>query len=335
MTVARGGEGINAASEREREREQLMPIDPQIQALLEKGTGVPETHTLPVAEARAQYEARIALMAAPAAIAAVNERHIAGPGGPLRVRVYRPHGNGPFPLVVFFHGSGFVLCSLDTHDAMCRNLCAGAGCVVVSIDYRLAPEHKFPAAVDDCLVATRWAVQHAAELMADRDQVVVAGDSAGGNLAAVTALRLRDEGGPTLCGQLLIYPVTDYHTPGTRSYWDNAEGYGLTRDTMIWFWDHYLADSADAANPYASPLRAAEFARLPPALVVTAEFDPLRDEGEDYAARLRAAGVPVRLSRWDGMNHGFLFWVGLVDKAGAALAETCAWLREAFAYSAA
>ena len=153
----------------------------------------------------------------------------------------------------------------------------------------------------------------------------------GRRITAATALRLRDEGGPVLQGQLLIYPVTDYYTPGTPSYRANAEGYGLTRDTMIWFWNHYLADPAVAANPYASPLRAATVAGLPPTLVVTAEFDPLCDEGEDYAARLRAAGVPVRLSRWAGMNHGFFFWVGIVDKAGAAMAESCAWLREIFA----
>lgn len=308
-----------------------MPIDPQIQTLLDMGTGVPATNTLTVAAARAQYEARVALMAQPAEIAAVEERTVAGPDGPLRLRIYRPHGTGPFPLLVFFHGSGFVLCSLDTHDGMCRNLCAGAGCVVVSVDYRLAPEHKFPAPLDDCVFATRWAIQHAGELSADGGRVALAGDSAGGNLAAATALRVRDEGGPALLGQLLIYPVTDYYTAGTRSYRDNAEGYGLTRDTMIWFWDHYLADPADAANPYASPLRAANFAGLPPALVVTAEFDPLCDEGEDYAERLRAAGVPARTSRWDGMNHGFYFWVGIVDKAGAAMAESCAWLREIFA----
>ena len=190
-----------------------MPVDPQIQILLDKGTGVPATHTLSVPEARAQYEARVALMAPPAAVAKVDERRIAGPGGPLRLRVYRPLGTGPFPLLVFFHGSGFVLCSLDTHDGMCRNLCAGAGCVVVSVDYRLAPEHKFPAPLDDCVFATRWAIQHADELSADGGRVVLAGDSAGGNLAAATALRLRDEGGPVLQGQLLIYPVTDYHTP--------------------------------------------------------------------------------------------------------------------------
>jgi acetyl esterase len=214
---------------------------------------------------------------------------------------------------------------------MCRNLCASAGCVVASVDYRLAPEHKFPAGIEDCLQATRWAAAHAAELGADASRVAVAGDSAGANMAAVTAIRVRDEGGPTLCGQLLLYPVTDYHTPGTPSYTANAAGYGLTRDTMKWFWDHYLSDPSEGAHPHASPLRAPHLSGLPPALVITAEYDPLRDEGELYAEKLRAAGVPTTLIRYDGVNHGFMFWVGVVDKAGAAMNEACEWLRGGFA----
>ena len=308
-----------------------MPVDPQIQALLDRGAGVPATHTLPVDVARKQYEARIALMTTPAEVAAVREETIDGPGGDLRIRIYTPQGSRPFPLLVFFHGSGFVLCSLDTHDGMCRNLCAGAGCVVASVDYRLAPEHKFPAGIDDCLHAANWAAAHAAELGADPARIAIAGDSAGANMAAVTALRLRDEGGPALCGQLLLYPVTDYHTPGTPSYRDNAEGYGLTRATMEWFWGHYLSDSSEGAHPHASPLRAASLAGLPPALVITAEYDPLRDEGELYAQRLRREGVPTALSRYDGVNHGFMFWTGVVDKAGAAMHESCDWLRGVFA----
>ena len=229
--------------------------------------------------------------------------------------------------MVFFHGSGFVLCSLDTHDGMCRNLCAGGGCVVVSVDYRLAPEEKFPAATDDCLLATRWAAEHAAEIGADPARIVVAGDSAGGNLAAVTALRVRDEGGPELCGQLLLYPVTDYHTPGTPSYVENGDGYGLTRATMEWFWDHYLAEAADALHPHASPLRAPDLSGLPPAFVMTAEYDPLRDEAEVYGRRLDAAEI-VRVP---GMNHGFLFWVGVVDAAGPPMAQACAWVRRVLA----
>ena len=304
-----------------------MPVDPQIQALLDKGTGVPATQTLPVPEARAQYEARIPLMPKPAPVAAVREFAIAGPAEPLRIRLYTPDGQGPFPLLVFFHGSGFVLCSLDTHDGMCRNLAASGGCVVASVDYRLAPETKFPGPTEDCLVATRWCAEHAAELGADPARIIVGGDSAGGNLAAVTALRIRDEGGPALAGQLLLYPVTDFHTPGTPSYVENAEGYGLTRATMEWFWDHYLADPADARHPHAAPLRAPDLSRLPPALIQTAEYDPLRDEAEAYGDRLRAAGVPVQVTRYAGMNHGFLFWVGLVDAAAPAMAEAGAWLR--------
>ncbi len=307
-----------------------MPLDPQIQAILDLGAGVPAPNTLSVAEARVQYEGRIRLMAEPSAVGAVSERSIAGPGGDLRLRIYRPKGEGPFPLLAFFHGSGFVLCSLDTHDGMCRNLCAGARCVVVSVDYRLAPEHKYPAGLDDCVAATRWIAEHAAELEGDVERLAVCGDSAGGNLAAAAALRIRDEGGPRLAGQLLIYPVTDYYAPGTPSYVENAEGYGLTRDTMIWFWNHYLSEPSQAAEPYVSPLRARDLSRLPSALVVTAEYDPLRDEGEYYAEKLRAAGTPAIAARWDGMNHGFLFWVGRVDKAGAAMAESCRWLRRVF-----
>lgn len=308
-----------------------MPVDPQIAALLEAGRIAPQTHTLSVPDARTQYEARIAVMAPPAAVARVEERVMDGPGGPMRIRVYTPIGTGPFPLLVFLHGSGFVLCSLDTHDGICRNLCAGAGCVVASVDYRLAPEHPFPAATEDCLAATRWCAAHAAELGADPVRIVVGGDSAGGNLAAVTALRVRDEGGPKLSGQLLLYPVTDFHTPGWPSYAENAEGFGLGRQTMEWFWGHYLADPAHATHPHAAPIRATDLSGLPPALVTSAEYDPLRDEGEAYADALHAAGVTVAASRWMGMNHGFLFWAGRVDKATAAIAEAAEWLREAFA----
>ena len=307
-----------------------MPVDPQIQALLDRGTGVPATHTLPVAEARRLYEARIAVMAPPAKVAKVEQRSIDGPRGPIELRIYTPIGSGPFPLMVFFHGSGFVLCSLDTHDGMCRNLAAGIGCVVLSVDYRLAPEHKFPAGLDDCLTWTRWAAAHAAELSADPAWIMLAGDSAGGNMAAVTALRVRDEGGPALVGQMLLYPVTDYHTPGTPSYVENADGYGLTRDTMEWFWAHYLNDAAEAVHPYASPLRAPDLADLPAAYVMSAEYDPLRDEAERYGERLRAAGVPAEITRRSGMNHGFLFWVGVVGAADSAMAEACAWARRIF-----
>lgn len=308
-----------------------MPVDPEIQALLDKGTGVPATHTLPVVEARRLYEARISLMAPGPEMAEIAEREMPGPAGPLKLRVYRPPGEAPLPLVVFFHGSGFVLCSLDTHDGMCRHLAAGIGAMVVSVDYRLAPEHKFPAGPDDCLAATRWVAAHAAELGAETGRIMLAGDSAGANMAAVTALRVRDQGGPALAGQMLLYPVTDYYRPGTPSYAENAEGYGLTAATMKWFWDHYLNHPGEGLEPYAAPLRAPDLSGLPPAYVLSAEYDPLRDEAERYGERLSEAGVSTEITRRAGVNHGFMFWVGVVGKADEAMAEACAWGRRIFA----
>jgi acetyl esterase len=305
-----------------------MPIDPQIRTLLDLRAALPPFHTLPVPEARAQFSARNVPGMRADPVASVVNRDMQGPGGSLGLRIYTPNGTGPFPLMVYFHGSGFVVCSLDTHDLMCRNLCAGTGCVVVSVDYRLAPEHKFPAAVDDCLAATVWAQANASGVGADPSRVLVCGDSAGANLAAVTALRLRDEGGPALLAQLLIYPVTDHWTAGFPSMEENTEGYGLGKQGMIWFWNHYLADQAEAAHPHVSPLRAKDLSRLPPALVLTAEYDPLRDEGEAYAEKLKAAGVRVQMKRYGGMNHGFFNLAGLVNNADVAVDEACAWVKE-------
>ena len=308
-----------------------MPVDPQIQALLDLRAKLPPLHTLTVASARAQMAARDIPGLRKPEVASIVNRDMQGPAGSIPLRIYTPHGEGPFPLMVFFHGSGFVVCDLDTHDAMCRNLCDGTGCVVVSVDYRLAPEHKFPAAPDDCLAATLWAAANASALRGDAGKILVAGDSAGGNLAAVTALRARDEGGPVLIGQMLIYPVTDYHQPPTPSMTENAEGYGLTRQGMIWFWNHYVRSPGDGVHPHAAPARAATLGGLPPALVVTAQYDPLRDEGEAYAEALRKAGVAVEMTRWNGMNHGFFFFPGLVDKATEAMDAACAWTRRIIA----
>ena len=264
-------------------------------------------------------------------VASVRDTTIPGPAGPLTLRIYRGKGtdaDSALPCLLFLHGGGWVIGSLESHDRLCRRLANIGRICVVSVDYRLAPENKFPAAPDDCLAATRWAVDNAGALNGDTSRVIVAGDSAGGNLAAVTALRCRDEGGPALAAQLLIYPVTDYHTPGTPSYVENVEGYGLGRAGMEWFWDHYLADPSYASHPHASPLRANNLAGLPPAYVTTAEYDPLRDEGEYYGQALQAAGVPTRIKRWDGVNHGFFFFVGIVDKSDAAMDEACAWVNE-------
>jgi acetyl esterase len=264
-------------------------------------------------------------------VASVLDRSISGPDGSLSIRVYTPFGTGPFPVILYFHAGGWVAGNLDSHDPIARNLCAGAAAIVVAVDYRLAPENRFPAASDDCMCALNWLAQHAGEFGGDSTRIAVAGDSAGGNLAAVTALRVRDEGGPRLAGQLLVYPVMAHYTRGTHSYSENGEGYLLTREAMEFFWASYLEDSTNARHPYVAPLEAADLAHLPPAMVITAEFDPLRDEGEEYGRRLQQAGVSAVISRYDGMIHGFLGLTGIVDKADAALDEACNWLRRVFA----
>jgi acetyl esterase len=309
-----------------------MPLDPQAKAFLEQiaAMAAPPLHALPIADARALVRAMAGMSDAhDIPLAKVDDRAIPGPGGSIPVRVYTPEGHGARPLLVYFHGGGWVLGDLDTHDSVCRELAHGAGCVVTSVDYRLAPEHKFPAAADDCYAAIVWAAANAAALGADATRIAIGGDSAGGNLTCVTALQARDRGGPALCFQLPIYPVTN-HAFDTPSYRENATGYLLETDAMAWFWGHYLAADRDGEHPYASPLRAADFRGLPPAFVITAELDPLRDEGEAYAQRLREAGVPTELRRYDGMIHGFFGMSAIMDTAKSAVADASAALRRAF-----
>jgi acetyl esterase len=245
------------------------------------------------------------------------------------VRVYTPEGSPPFPIVVFFHGGGWVVGTLDTYDPLCRALAAVTPAVVVSVDYRLAPEHRWPAAVEDAYAATEWASRNAAALGGAQHRLAVAGDSAGGNLAAVVALGARDRGGPAIGFQLLVYPVLDA-AGDTASWREYADGYHLTADGMRWYWDHYLG-GADGAAPDASPLRAAFVGGLPPALVIGAEYDILRDEGEAYAARLAEAGVDASASRHAGVVHGFVRWRAVTGAAEDALQEAAAALRSALA----
>ncbi len=263
-------------------------------------------------------------------VAKVEDRTIPGLAGEIPVRIYTPEGSGPFPVLVFFHGGGWVICNLDTHDGSCRNLAKGAGCVVVSVDYRLAPEHKFPAAVEDCYAATKWVAEHAAEINGDPGRIAIGGDSAGGNLTAVVAQLARDQGGPRLVFQLMIYPATQFGAQ-TTSMKENSEGYFLTKADMDWFEGHYLNSKEDRLNPLASPMLAKDLSGLPPALIITAEYDPLRDEGEQYGQKLREAGVLVTISRYDGMIHGFFGMTGIIDKAHDAVAEASQALRKAFA----
>lgn len=308
-----------------------MPLHPRIARALKAAEKFAPYDTLPVDQARAQVKLAYPPREPPIPVQAVEDRAIPGPGEPIPIRIYWPEGTGPFPLLVFFHGSGFVLLDLDTHDDICRRLCCGAQCVVVSVDYRLAPEHKFPAGPDDCLAATRWVATHAREIGGDPARIAVAGDSAGGCLAAATALQLHDAGSPTLCGQLLFYPVTDYYAPPTRSYVELANGYGLTQSGMQWFWNHYLTGPSDADDPRAAPLRARSFERLPAACIFTAEFDVLRDEGEQYAKRLQEAGVATVVRCCEGMNHGFIRWVDEIEEVARAIDEACNWLSDRFA----
>jgi acetyl esterase len=311
-----------------------MPLHPQIRSLLDglAAMGGTPLDQLPVAVARRGFRPINAIMApSTAKIASVIDRRIEGPAGEIPLRLYTPPGRGPFPVLLYFHGGGFVIGDLDDYDGTCRELCDGAGCIVVSVGYRLAPEHRFPAATDDCLAATRWVGEHAAAFDGDPDRIAVGGDSAGGNLATVTALRIRDEGGPALCAQLLVYPVTDHVERETASMRDNADGYLLTRDTIRWFANHYLGPDGNPDDARVCPLRAVSLADLPPALVLTAEYDPLRDEGEAYAEALRAAGVATTLSRYDGAIHGFFMFYSVVTLGRAVMDESCSWLRQQFA----
>ncbi len=307
-----------------------MPLDPQAKAVMDQvaALGFPAVHTVSPQQARANGQARP--RAAGPEVARVEDRTIPGPDSQLSVRIYTPLGSGPFPALVWFHGGGWVVGDLESADATARHLTLGAGCVVVSVDYRLAPEAKFPGPAEDCYAATQWVAEHAAEIGVMGNNLAVGGDSSGGNLAAAVCLMVKDRGGPPVGMQLLVYPVTDRNFQ-TDSYVENAEGYNLTRDTMIWYWDQYLASDADGNNAYAAPQQAQDLRGLPPALVITAEYDPLRDEGEAYAHRLEAAGVPTTCTRYPGMIHGFFGMSAAVDKGKDAVAQASAALTAAFA----
>ena len=308
-----------------------MALDPQAQRVVDAMAALnlkPVEESTP-AEARESIRARTAALGPFEEVAAVAEHRVPVAGGEITVRLYSPGGPGPHPALVYYHGGGWVIGDLYTHDGLCRSLANAARCAVVSVDYRLAPESKYPVPVEDSYAALRWVVGNAARLGLDPRRVAVGGDSAGGNLATVIALVARERGGPALVHQVLIYPVTD-HDLDTPSYVENATGYVLTREGMRWFWSHYLVRAAQGREPHASPLRAPSLAGLPSAIVITAEHDPLRDEGEAYAARLRDAAVPVTLTRYAGMFHGFVRMTRILDKARTAVDEIGSSIQKAF-----
>ncbi len=300
-----------------------MPVDPQMQSVIERAakSTLPPFYRMSAAEARRVYKETRAGLAPPVPeVADVRALAASGPAGPIPLRVYRgldTASGAPLPVLVYFHGGGWTIGDLDTHDIICRTLANKAHCAVVAVDYRMGPEHKFPAAVDDCVAATRWVAEQGVALGVDAARIAVGGDSAGGNLAAVVAIILRDAGGPQLAFQALVYPATDQRMD-SASHAKFGEGYLLTRDNMLWFRDNYLSPR-DYDDWRASPLRAADLDRLPPAHIITAGYDPLSDEGRAYSERLVAAGVPVVYECFEGMAHGFITMGGVVAAANHAL----------------
>ena len=304
-----------------------MPVDRQVQAFLTEFNKFPPLHQVPLEVARAQSLPS----PPPVPVEQIEEHRIVHPEGhDIPIRVYRPRTATSLPALVFFHGGGWVIGTLDGYDSLCRCLAVQADCVVISVDYRLAPEHKFPAAPDDALAASRWVGEHASLLRIDGERLALAGDSAGGNLAAVTCVRLRDEGGPKPVGQLLVYPVVRHYLPATGSVLENGEGYLLDLAAMAWFTGQYLHREGDQTHPHYAVALTPNLSALPPALVITAEYDPLRDEGEHYAQLLLAAGNRADVLRFDGMIHGFFGMAG-IDRGSEAIDRAASWLRSIFA----
>ena len=314
-------------------------LHPHAQALLTliEERGIPPTHTLTPKEARAFYrDRRTITQPEPPPVGEVRDFRASGPRGPIPLRLYRPMtpagtvtASAPsLPVLVYFHGGGWVIGDLDTHDTLCRELANGSGAAVVAVDYRMGPEHRFPAAVDDCLAATCWLHSNATGLRLDPARIAVGGDSAGGNLAAVVAIAARDAGDLPLAFQLLIYPATDMGRTAP-SHTTNGEGYLLTRDTITYFHDHYITDPADDLDWRASPLLHTDLANLPPALVLTAGYDPLRDEGLAYAEALTAAGNHASQVCFERQIHGFITMGRVLDEANTAVAMCAAELRRA------
>jgi acetyl esterase len=311
-----------------------MPLHPTVVAMAEAMRQNPDfrqTSELTPQAAREGYRALPTLLGPPPEVSAVQDRTIEGPAGALRVRVYTPkNAVGPQPVLLFLHGGGWVIGDLDTHDRECRILCNDTPCLVVALDYRLAPEHPYPAAVEDTWAALQWVARHAGELGGDATRIAIGGDSAGGNLAAIAALRARDAGGPALRAQLLIYPSVAGELLTYPSHTENADAPFLPLASIRYFRAHYLGAIETTKDPEVAPIYAASHSHLPPALIITAEFDPLRDEGRAYARKLEEAAVDVRLIEYAGMPHMFFQLSPILEEGKAALNECAAALRKSF-----
>lgn len=308
-----------------------MPLDPQTRTIVERLNAIHFTLVRDMTPLQARRRERalrqfVATNKELEPVASVVDRHIPGPVGNIPLRIYTPQGNGPFPILVYFHSGGGVMGDLDSEDAHCRCLANLARTLVVSVDYRLAPEYKFPIGLEDCYAATCWVADHARSFNGDSSRIALGGISAGGNLAAVVAHLARDRGGPTLVFQLLLTPVTDFRLADSSSLKAYGEGYLLTKEDILWFIKQCFNAEEDLDSPLASPYLSTSFSRLPPALIITAEYDPLRDDGERYGARLLEAGIPVTISRRAGAVHGFL----VSDQLQSVLAESATALRTAF-----
>ncbi len=308
-----------------------MPLHPAVKALLDQVAAQesPSLSDQGVQMVRDGYVAARGFLSEKPDVANVEDRAISGPAGDIPVRIYTPAGQGPYPILVYYHGGGWVIGSIETHDGISRAYANAAGCIVVNVDYRLAPEHKYPAAADDAFAALNWVADHAAEFDGDPSRIAVGGESAGANLAAVVAQLAREAGGPALAYQILAYPVTNLAFD-TESYETNADGYFLTQESMRWFWSLYLNNESEGADPKASPLLREDVSGLAPGIVIAPEFDPLRDEGIAYGKRLQEAGVDFEVWVADGMIHEFLGMTNILPESKAAIERLAANLKTAF-----
>jgi acetyl esterase len=303
-----------------------LPLDPQARQFLDAfyAKNLPPIESMPLAAIRQFFDTMIC-HPCKAPIKEVKEISIPGKLGPIPLRLYFPKTPGPHRVFISIHGGGWVAASLDANEPTCKEICSRAECIVISVGYHLAPEHKFPGPLEDCFAATQWVFKHCSQFGGDPDKIMIGGDSAGGNLAAAVTLMMRASKGPQLYAQVLLYPVTNYNFD-TLSYHKFATGYLVHRETVKWFWQCYLRDETDGTNPYASPLQATNLSGLPPALFIQADYDPLRDDGDAYAEKLKASGIPVEIRTYNSI-HGFTLYTNIFDIARKALQDIADFLK--------